>query len=83
MVDIYEPPLTPRIQRRQALEQKPLFTTLLTVIVGLSAVLIGFVMFDLGNYVLNFSIAMFMLFIGAGNVILGLVDIYVAISIWN
>ncbi len=83
MADIYEPEPTPRAMYQHQSEKKPLFATLVTMIVGIGALGGGLIYVLIGNITLFYDYSMYLLFIGSGNSILGLIDIYVGLKIWN
>jgi len=83
MADIYEPAPTPRSMVQSPSEKKPLFTTLVTMIVGFAAVTIGLIFVGLSSFLPYVGFLTFFMLIGYGNALLGLVDIYVGFRIWN
>ena len=83
MADIYEPEPTPSHDMQSDIEKKPFFTILLTALVGFAALVVGWLFLVVSNLSPSFSVAAFLLFIGLANTSLGLLDIYVAYSLWN
>jgi len=83
MADIYEPEPTPRGTSQYESEKKPLFATLVTMIVGIGALGAGLFYILIGNITLFFVNSTYLILIGSGNSILGLIDIYVGLKIWN
>ena len=83
MADIYEPKPPPRVIKQPHSKNKPLFTTLVTMIVGIAAVIVGLVFLSLGNLAPDFSFSLFLKLVGGGNALLGMLDIYVGFKIWN
>ena len=83
MADIWEPPAAPKTNMQRVSEKKPLGTTLVTILVGFAALINGFFLALVGNFIPVFNIAMLYMFVGVSNFLLGVLEIYVGISIWN
>jgi len=80
MAEIHEP--KPSVSY-QSSGSRPIAAAIVTFIAGLWSAFNGYLVFLVGNYTAVFRIAMGIMMIGIGMILLGIFDIYVAVSVYN
>ncbi|TET09409.1 MAG: hypothetical protein E3J86_08295 [Candidatus Thorarchaeota archaeon] len=83
MAEISTPPSAPSPYTQSSYGNRPTGAAIITVIVGLWTAFNGYILFLVGNYTPIFSIAMLIMGMGIGNILMGLVCLFAAYSVYS